>query len=93
MHKNKSKKKINYDWNCLLYNDDVKTAYAVKVRNRFEALQTANDNETSDTISSNIIEAHKEAVIIHISKKTEKKIPLYGRMRKSKQNSGKSKKP
>ena len=67
------KKRINYDWNSLLYNDDVKTAYAVEVRNRFEALQTAIDNETSDTKSNNIIDAHKEAAVIHIPKKPKRK--------------------
>ena len=41
MHKNNGRKKVNYNWNELLSDNNIKSEYSVDVRNRFEALQAS----------------------------------------------------
>ena len=53
--------------------------YSVDVRNRFEALQVAgNDDNNADTTYNHIIAAHNEAAKMYIPKKEKKKhhVPL-----------------
>ena len=48
MHRNKGRKKVNFDWNRLLSDNNIKSVYSVDVKNRFEALQaTGNDDDNN----------------------------------------------
>ena len=73
MHKNKSRKTVNYDWKRLLLDESVKTAYAVEVRNRFDLLQVEETVESADTIYNNVMKAHVVAAEKHVPKKPKKK--------------------
>ena len=69
MHKNKSRKKINYDWKRLIADIEIKMQYTVEVRNRFQALQFDNETESSDVIYNNIIKANSKAAEKHVPRK------------------------
>ena len=75
MHRNKGRKKVNFDWNRLLSDNNIKSVYSVDVKNQFEALQaTGNDDDNNaDTTYNNIITAHNEAAHMCIPKKEKKK--------------------
>ena len=74
VHKNKGRKKVNYNWNQLLSDNNIKSDYSVDVKNRFEALQAdGNDENNADTTYNNIMAAHNEAAKMYIPKKEKKK--------------------
>ena len=75
MHRNKGWKKVNFDWNRLLSDKNIKSVYSVDVKHWFEALQAAGnyDDNNADTTYNNIITAHNEAAHMCISKKKKKK--------------------
>ncbi len=76
-HKNKTTNKINYDWKCLASDIEMKTAYTIEDRNRFEALQTENENQNATCVYNKIIEAHSKTAekIILRKQKAISRIP------------------
>ena len=71
------KKTTQHDWSQLRLDDDIKQSYSVEVSNRFNALQNIADNDSSNTIYNNIIEAHSKAAELHVPTKPrrKKKVP------------------
>ena len=69
---NKSKK-VQYDWSQLLKDDEIKLAYSVEVRNRYNALQDQIEDNTSNTQYNNIVDAHSKVAEKHIPIKPKKK--------------------
>ena len=61
----KSKKKY-YNWALLSSNENVKEAYTIEVKNRFQILQDLDENATADSMYENIIKAHNESVNLHV---------------------------
>ena len=71
-------KKVRYDWNKLITDDNIKELYTVEVKNRFQALQDLDGNEeSSNKIYANIVSAHDEAAkkCIPVKKKVKQHVP------------------
>ena len=74
MHRNKGRKKVNFDWNRLLSDNNIKSVYSVDVKNRFEVLRAAgNDDDNNADTTYNNITAHNKAAHMCIPKKEKKK--------------------
>ena len=58
------KKKIRYNWNKLLKDNNIKDMYTVEVCNRYQALQDLHGNEDANQMYENIMTAHEKAAEI-----------------------------
>ena len=56
-----SKRKVKYNWNKLLTDNNIKNRYTVEVRNRYQALQDLDGNKDANQVYTNIMSAHEEA--------------------------------
>ena len=51
----------------------MKSRYTIDVENRFQALQSNEDENSANTVYKNIIQAHREAVELHVPDKPRNK--------------------
>ena len=65
-------KKVPYYWSRLQTDTEVKSRYTMDVQNRFQALQSNEDENRANTIY-NIIQAHREAAELHVLHKPRNK--------------------
>ena len=65
------KKKIRYNWNKLLNDNNIKDMYTVEVRNRYQALQDLHGNEDANQMYENIMTAHEKAAEISVTMKAK----------------------
>lgn len=72
-NKPRSNKRANYDWDKLRTDKTVRDAYTVEVQNRFEVLQSLDEDGSADALYENIITAHKESAEKHIPHKPKRK--------------------
>ena len=73
VNKNLSKNRVRYDWGKLIGDEDVRTSYTIDVKNRFEALKCLDDDNNSNSIYNNIVNAHENAAEANIPKMERKK--------------------
>ena len=75
--KNQSTNRVRYDWEKLLYDENIKTSYTVDVKNHFEALQELDEVNNANSIYTNIMSAHEEAAKsnIPIKEKLKERVP------------------
>ena len=67
--KTASRKKIRYDWNVLITDENIKERYTVEVRNQYQVLQNLEGNEDANRVYGDIMKAHEVATINNIPKK------------------------
>ena len=48
--KTASRKKIRYDWNVLITDENIKERYSVEVRNQYQVLQDLEGNEDANRV-------------------------------------------
>ena len=74
MNKNK---KVPYDSSKLITDENVKNAYSIEVRNRYQALQGLADDDTANTMYKNIMVAHTKSAELHVPLKVKvsKRLP------------------
>ena len=65
------KKKIRYNWNKLLNDNNIKDMYTVEVCNRYKALQDLHGNEDANQMYENIMTAHEKAAEISVPVKAK----------------------
>ena len=65
------KKKIRYNWNKLLNDNNIKDMYTVEVCNRYQALQDLRGNEDANQMYENIMTAHEKAAEISVPVKAK----------------------
>ena len=71
--KSSIKKKIRYDWNLLLTDNNIKDRYTAEVRNPYQALPDLEGNEDANRVYEDIMKAHKVAVKSKIPVRTKLK--------------------
>ena len=60
-NKSSKKRQIKHDWSKLIIDENVKTAYTVDVKNRFEQLQVDTLDKTADMTCNNMIKVPERA--------------------------------
>lgn len=65
-NRNAKSKKIYHNWSLLTNDENVKEAYTIEVKNRFQILQDQDENATADSMYENIVRAHNESANLHV---------------------------
>ena len=76
-NKVKSSKNPPFDWSSLKKDPDIANRFTVHLRNRFDALQTDNENNSPNTTFNNFVLSCEEAAqeTIPLKKKTKRHVP------------------
>ena len=72
-NKSSKKKQIKRDWSKLIIDKNVKTAYMVDVKNRFEQLQVDTLDKSADSTYNNVIKAHNKAAELLVPERARSK--------------------
>ena len=59
-------KNVNYNWALLMRDENVREAYTIEVKNRYQVLQNLNEEMSANMMYENIIQAHNESAKQHI---------------------------
>ena len=72
-NKSSKKKQIKHDWSKLVIDENVKTAYIVDVKNRFEQFQVDMLDKSADSTYNNMIKAHTKAAEPYVPERARSK--------------------
>ena len=73
----KSNKKIAYNWEHLINNEDLQNLFSTSLRNRYNIVQQEDTNESANNAYQNFVKAHKETtdMLIPQEEKVKRKVP------------------
>ena len=63
-NKTKSSFKRPYNWSTLSHDHQIRQRYIIKLRNRFDALQVQEEEQSPNSTYENFIQSHQEAALI-----------------------------
>ena len=72
-NKSSKKKEIKHDWSKLIIDENVKIAYIIDVKNRFEQLQVDALDKSADSTYNNMIKARNKAAELHVPERAQSK--------------------